>query len=292
VVTRVCTCRRLVYITRFCAIASALLVSAATVESSLSAAAGPGIVPSVVEATVPAGLPPSTGVATGDQQASATQPLDSAQPPGGREQIPADIRTRSKVDPLIPKLDPSLTHDTLPFWTSGSSLSFGMQAAYAIEIPIARDWSHVNLLYAQPQLAIVLRNFRRTRFERIQLVNEGMLGGAVNPGGRVLGYTMLFRLEGRTRGNTKPLFDWGAGIVNTTINEHAYELGGNLQFTPQIGIGFEHFFSPQRAFVIEYRFLHMSNAGTVQPNFGFQASVLTVGFRWLRRPRSSPVPRE
>jgi len=99
-------------------------------------------------------------------------------------------------------------------------------------------------------------------------------------------------LEGRKRGNTKPLLDWGAGIVDTTVDQHAYELSVNLQFTPQVGIGFERFFSPQRAFVVEYRFLHMSNAGTLEPNRGVHSSVLTVGFRWLRRPRSLPVSQE
>jgi len=99
-------------------------------------------------------------------------------------------------------------------------------------------------------------------------------------------------LEGRKRGNTKPLLDWGAGIVDTTVDQHAYKLSGNLQFTPQVGIGFERFFSPQRAFVVEYRFLHMSNAGTLEPNRGVHSSVLTVGFRWLRRPRSLPVSQE
>jgi hypothetical protein len=111
-----------------------------------------------------------------------------------------------------------------------------------------------------------------------------MFGGAVHPGGRILGYTLLFELEGRTRGNTKPLLEWGAGIVNTTINQHAYELSGHLQFTPQAGIGIEHFFSPQRAFVLEYRFLHMSDAGIAEPNHGFHSSVLTIGFRWFKRP--------
>jgi hypothetical protein len=39
--------------------------------------------------------------------------------------------------------------------------------------------------------------------------------------------------------------------------------------------------------VFEYRYVHMSNAGIEQPNEGYNASMLTVGFRWLRRPRVS-----
>ena len=181
------------------------------------------------------------------------------------------------------KPDLPVAHVAPPFWASNSLLSFGLQVAYGIQMIVPPNGSHINLLYAQPQLAITLRNFAGSRFESIQLVNEGMLGGAVNPGGRVLGYTALFRLEGRTRRNTKPLLDWGGGVIDTTLSDHAYELNGHLQFNPQAGIGFEHFFSPQRAFVVEYRFLHLSNAGIVGPNKGVQCSVLTVGFRWLRR---------
>jgi hypothetical protein len=53
----------------------------------------------------------------------------------------------------------------------------------------------------------------------------------------------------------------------------------------QGGVGIQYFFRPQRAFVVEYRYLHMSNASLEAPNPGFNASMLTLGFRWLRRPR-------
>jgi Lipid A 3-O-deacylase (PagL) len=265
--------------------------------------------PAIQAVRRPARLPQEAVAAVRNRESPMTWPADPAlpQPPGAPAQISAvpgdgskpDPQLAKPDDPPLPKPDPpslkrdfSLTRAPSPFWASSSPVSFGFQVAYSMQAPVPANGSHIDLLYAQPQLAIILRNFEHSAVEGIQLVNEGMLGGAVNPGGRVLGYTMLFRLEGRTRGNTKPLFDCGAGIVDTTINEHAYELSSNLQFTPQAGIGFEHFFSPQRAFVLEYRFLHMSNAGLVGPNRGVHSGVLMVGFRWLGRPRSSPAPRE
>jgi len=92
--------------------------------------------------------------------------------------------------------DPLLAHVQSPFCATSSRLSFGMQVAYSMQAPLPANGSHIDLLYAQPQVAVVLRNFAGSPFERIQLVNEGMLGAAVNPGGCVLGYTMLFAWKG------------------------------------------------------------------------------------------------
>ena len=116
-------------------------------------------------------------------------------------------------------------------------------------------------------------------------MNEGILGGAFHPKARLLGYALLFRLQGRNCGRFAPFFDFGAGIQDTTLDRHAPEISGSLQFSPQGGPGAAYFFSPRRALVIQYRYLHMSNAGIQAPNHGFNASMLSVGFRWLRGPR-------
>ena len=98
------------------------------------------------------------------------------------------------------------------------------------------------------------------------------------------GDTLIFRLEGKEHGRWVPFFDAGAGVLHTPLAQHAPELNGFTQFTPQGGLGLEYFIRPQRALVIEWRTVHMSNAGMVPPNQGFNSTMLTVGFRWLRRP--------
>lgn len=222
----------------------------------------------------------------GDQESQMAQPSSSVPPEraGERGQTPAIAAKRAKPNSTWPEADAPPAQANLPPWGSAGSLSFGMQVAYGVQAPVPANGSHINLIYAQPQVAVVLRNSESSRLERVELMTEGLLGGAVHPGGQVVGAAMLFRLEGRARGNTKPLLDWGVGLVATTINKHAYELSGNMQFDPQIGIGFEHFMSPRRAFVLEYRFLHLSDAGLVGRNVGVQCSVLTLGFRWLKQP--------
>jgi len=174
-----------------------------------------------------------------------------------------------------------------PDWANGGRWSFGLQGAFGFQNPVPPRGEHIKLLYAQPQAELNLVRFNRGPVGRFDWLSEGLLGGAVSPAARIIGYSLLFRLEGRTRGNTKPILDFGAGINNTTLDQHVYELTGGLQFTPQGGLGIEHYFGPQRAVVFEYRFLHMSNNGIREPNHGFNAAVFSVGIRWLRRPKGA-----
>jgi hypothetical protein len=178
------------------------------------------------------------------------------------------------------------------FWTTGSHFNWGLQLGYALECTDPLRPSHVNLLYAQPQLGIIVADVhaRRVPLSRFEIVNEGLLGNAIHPGGRLAGYVLLFRLDGRPRGRTVPFFDMGAGVLNTTLSDRVRELNGHTQFNPQAGLGLQYFFRPQRALVVEYRYLHMSNNAMQGPNLGFNSNMLSVGFRWLPRPRSTVPP--
>jgi len=169
--------------------------------------------------------------------------------------------------------------------------NFGAQLAYAVENAIPRNISHINMLIAQPQVGLIVYDSKgpKALLRRFEILGEGMLGGAVHPGGRMLGATLLFRFNFRPWGRVVPFVDVGSGPLNTTTNAHAPELSGHFQFMSQGGLGIQYFFQPQRAFVVEYRYLHMSNAGVEAPNPGFNASMLSLGFRWLRRPRPSPA---
>lgn len=175
----------------------------------------------------------------------------------------------------------------VPVWANRGRWTFGAQVGYAVENAIPRNISHVNLLIAQPQLGFIVRDFRAAHFpvRRFEILSEGILGNAVHPGGRLLGHALLFRFDGKPYGRAVPFFDMGAGAQHTTLNTRTPEVSGRVQFTPQAGFGVQYFFNPQRAVVFEYRYMHMSNAGIEPPNDGFNASMLTIGFRWLRRPR-------
>jgi hypothetical protein len=181
-------------------------------------------------------------------------------------------------------LQPALDHKQ--FWTTRGHFNFGLQFAYGLELYDSHRMAHINLLYAQPQLGIRVADFHAPRLplSRFEIVNEGLLGNAIHPGGRMTGYVLLFRLDGHPRGRAVPFLDLGAGVLNTNVNARAPELSGHTQFNPQAGLGIQYFFRPQRAFVLEYRYFHMSNNNTLPPNLGFNGNMLTVGFRWLLRP--------
>jgi hypothetical protein len=190
-------------------------------------------------------------------------------------------------DATAKALQPSPDHNQP--WTAKSRLNLGLQVAYAIENDDPFRNSHINLLYAQPQLGIVVADFHSHRIplSRFEIVNEGVVGNSIHPGGRLTGYVLLFRLDGKPWGRIIPFFDMGAGVLNTTFNLRAHELSGSTQFNPQAGIGIQYFFRPRWAFVLEYRFLHMSNNNIQAPNLGFNANMLSLGFRWLVRSPSA-----
>jgi hypothetical protein len=161
-----------------------------------------------------------------------------------------------------------------------SRLVFGFQAAYGLENAIPRNISHINMLYAQPQIGIVAWNSPNSRLpmKRFEVISEGMIGGSTHPGGRILGDTLLFRFTGSSHAGFIPILDLGSGPLNTTINEHASELGGHVQFLSQGGLGIQH-----SKYVVEWRYFHMSNAGLTKPNHGFNGNMLSIGYRWSKR---------
>jgi hypothetical protein len=164
---------------------------------------------------------------------------------------------------------------------------FGAQVGYSMEYGLDQhELSHIQMLIAQPQLGFIVRDFQSSAIRRFEIIDEGILGEAVHPHAAFLaGNTLIFRLEGREFGRWIPFFDAGLGAQHTSLSQHVPEVDGFTQFTPQGGFGVEYFFAPQRALVFEWRTVHMSNAGLVPPNMGFNSSMITVGFRWLRRPR-------
>jgi hypothetical protein len=100
----------------------------------------------------------------------------------------------------------------------------------------------------------------------------------------LLGVALLFRFDGKGHGRWVPFLDAGAGVQRTPLCNHVPEVNGYTQFSPQGGFGVQYFIRPQRAIVLEFRTTHMSNASLMPPNRGFNSGMITIGFRWFRRP--------
>ena len=171
-----------------------------------------------------------------------------------------------------------------PFWTEHGRLTLGFQLSYGLENSIPHDISHINMVVAEPQIGIIAWDSPHSRLpiKRFEVISEGILGGSFHPGGQMFGTSLLLRFGLQPLGRVVPYFDAGSGPVHTTVNANAPELTGDTQFLSQGGFGLQYFFKPQRALVFEYHYFHMSNGGLQQPNPGFNGSMVTIGFCWLR----------
>jgi hypothetical protein len=181
----------------------------------------------------------------------------------------------------------SITTEPPAYSPNRGHWNFGAQVGYSMEYGSnPHEVSHIQMLIAQPQLGIIVRDFQRSLVRRFEIIDEGILGSAAHPTAAYLaGNAVIFRLDGREHGRWVPFLDAGAGVQRTSLSNHVPEVNGFTQFTPQGGFGFQYFIRPQRALVFEWRTLHMSNANLVPPNMGFNSTMLSIGFRWLRRPR-------
>ena len=171
-----------------------------------------------------------------------------------------------------------------PLAAASDRLVFGLQAAYGLENDIPRNISHINMVYAQPQIGIVVWNSPESRLpiKRFDIVSEGILGGSTHPGGHLFGDTLMFRVTGNSARRYTWFSNVSSGPLHTTINENASELGGHVQFLSQGGVGIQRRLDARRSLVFEYRYFHMSNAGLTKPNHGFNGSIFSIGVRWTR----------
>lgn len=172
-----------------------------------------------------------------------------------------------------------------PFWAEHGRLTYGFQFGYGLENGIPHDISHINMFIAQPQIGIIVWNSPHSwvPIKRFEVMSEGIFGGSTHPGGDMIGGALFFRFGLHPIGRVVPFFDAGSGPLHTTIDRRAPELSGNTQFLDQGGFGVQYFYKPDRAMVFEYRYFHMSNAGIQPPNPGFNGSMVTIGFCWMRR---------
>jgi lipid A 3-O-deacylase len=96
---------------------------------------------------------------------------------------------------------------------------------------------------------------------------------------QLAGLTPHLRYNLATGTRWVPFADIGAGVTETTIG--APDLGGRFQFNLQAGVGVNYFLRPNLAVSVETRFLHLSNAGTCDPNLGINNCLFLAGLNWF-----------
>ena len=75
----------------------------------------------------------------------------------------------------------------------------------------------------------------------------------------------------------RPYIDVGAGLVWTDLGDRIPEKGSQFNFNLQAGAGLSYFVVPTASINLSYRYQHVSNAGTAEPNHGIDAGVVLIG---------------
>jgi hypothetical protein len=95
------------------------------------------------------------------------------------------------------------------------------------------------------------------------------------------GLSALLRYNFWTGSRVTPFFDAGGGVMWTDFG--LPEQGSKFNFQVQGGPGLHVHLNHRTAITIQYRFHHISNAGTDIPNLGINSSLFLVGITFFLR---------
>jgi hypothetical protein len=113
-----------------------------------------------------------------------------------------------------------------------------------------------------------------------EILGELLVGGQFNPKGAYLvGLTPVLRYNFATGTRWVPFVDAGGGVTATDIGHP--DLSTTFQFNSQVGFGVRRLLTRNSALTVQYRFIHVSDAGISQPNAGVNASLIYAGVSWF-----------
>jgi opacity protein-like surface antigen len=91
----------------------------------------------------------------------------------------------------------------------------------------------------------------------------------------LFGITPLLRYNFATDSPWVPFINGGVGFAYTNIG--GPDLSNGFQFNIQVGAGTHYFLREDTALTIQYRWLHLSNAGLNRPNTGLNSQIIYAG---------------
>lgn len=183
---------------------------------------------------------------------------------------------------LVLALDKSPARFEKGFQTFGAELGYGA----GVNLPEGIDrsdiqFAHLALNYQLDLTGTIGKSFYQGNLNWFVEVNTGILHnpdtgylGAISP--------LMFQYKFiKPERKWAPIFLAGAGLALTDWDEDnlaGREIGGDFQFLLHGGLGIEYFRPQGGSFSINYRFFHVSNAGTERPNVGLNANIFSIGF--------------
>lgn len=112
------------------------------------------------------------------------------------------------------------------------------------------------------------------------IVAEATAGREFHTGdAAVLSLTPMLRYLFNYPGKLTPFIEAGVGLTWTDLR--APDLSGDFQFNSQGGAGLIWFPRPEVGVIVQYRFVHYSNAGIRKPNTGVNMHGATAGISYF-----------
>lgn len=170
---------------------------------------------------------------------------------------------------------------------SKGSQSFGLQAGlgYTEDLPPGSDRTDITFLFLFPNFQYNLTGLMGSSWYQ-GTMNWQLEAGAASilnhDGEYLLGVSPLLFQYKFLNPNRKwaPNILLGAGASYTDWEDVAEnELGGKFQFLLHAGAGMEYFMN-RWSYSINYRLLHVSNAGIEVPNIGLNAHTFNLGIQF------------
>jgi lipid A 3-O-deacylase len=125
-------------------------------------------------------------------------------------------------------------------------------------------------------LSLATARFGRTLGKNWEWLGEAFGGAQSNPTERsVFGLTGVIRYNVATGTRWVPFIDGGVGISVTSIRDG--DLSTAFEFNDQLGAGAHYFLREDMAVTLQYRWLHLSNAGIRRPNNGTNTQMFFIG---------------
>lgn len=159
--------------------------------------------------------------------------------------------------------------------STSAGAGFGMRILFS---ETAHDWAlgvaDVGWVFTDP---VADDKWYRGNWE---LLGEVFGGAQFRPDvAYVIGVTPLVRYNFITGTRFVPFVNAGAGATATDIRNG--DLSSTFEFNLQAGVGTHWFVRDHLAITAQYRFIHLSNAGTKFPNLGINTSTFLLGASWF-----------
>jgi len=149
---------------------------------------------------------------------------------------------------------------------------WGIAAGYGPSVRLNRGRSQERVLLFEPSLGVRLGR-------RLEYIVEGHVSHYFAPSGYMVGVMPVGARLYLGGGRVLPYVSIGAGLGWTNL-QRLDEIDQRFNFLLQGSLGLREALSETRAWTIETRLAHVSDAGMTVPNLGLNSAVLLLGLRF------------